>query len=254
MAGQRNPELARLLANLSASNLQNLPSQPANHTQPYSSPIPGLGFLPPEPERKAVPQSGPVPGVLTPSKNARLAPQQDQLRSTSTTPTVPDASAITTWAAAMKHVTKHIANNPRIADKIKRMIAEQQNHEQQWWAQRQAIVERHQGRSENQMKVAEMLKTLGGLAIPVAASDPKADEAELAAHDKKVYKALTDMVAHFDVQLRAMGIPFYAIKHELVILEIGKEKAGAMSGRIDKGELRELQKRMLQHLEDLFLD
>jgi hypothetical protein len=38
-----------------------------------------------------------------------------------------------------------------------------------------------------------------------------------------------------------------------VILEQGHENASS-EGRIDRGELRELQKRMLRHLEDLLLE
>ena len=60
------------------------------------------------------------------------------------------------------------------------------------------------------------------------------------------------MQARFDKELRNLGVPFYAIKHDLVILESGKQKPGSVQGRIDTGELRELQKRLLQMLEDLF--
>jgi hypothetical protein len=62
---------------------------------------------------------------------------------------------------------------------------------------------------------------------------------------------MTKLATDIDRELRSMGVPFYAIKHELVIL--GEENTGrALPGRLDKGELRELQKRMLQLLEDLF--
>ena len=88
----------------------------------------------------------------------------------------------------------------------------------------------------------------------MAPSDPKANQAELEVYDKKVYTGLVAMASDFDRQMRAIGVPFYAIKHDLVILEQGPEKAGAAKGRVDKGELRELQKRMLQTLEDLFSD
>lgn len=88
----------------------------------------------------------------------------------------------------------------------------------------------------------------------MASSDPRADQAELEAYDKKVYAGLLAMAADFDRQLRSIGVPFYAIKHDLVVLEEGPEKAGATKGRIDRGELRELQQKMLQTLEDLFAD
>lgn len=98
------------------------------------------------------------------------------------------------------------------------------------------------------------MKSLGGKDVPVAPSDPKANQAELDAYDAKVYTGLMAMAADFDRQLRALGVPFYAIKHDLVILEDGPEKTGVTTGRIDKGELKDLQKRMLQTLEDLFTD
>ncbi len=113
---------------------------------------------------------------------------------------------------------------------------------------------RQQGRSGTSQQVAALLKSLGGKEVPMASSDPKTDQAELEAYDRKVYAGLTTMAADFDRQLRAIGVPFYAIKHDLVVLEQGPEKTGAAKGRIDKGELRELQKRMLQTLEDLFGD
>lgn len=100
--------------------------------------------------------------------------------------------------------------------------------------------------------MAALLKSLGGKEVALPASDPKVNQAELDAYDKKVYAGLVAMAADFDRQLRNLGVPLYAIKHDLVVLEEGPEKAGAVKGRVDKGELRELQKRMLQTLEDLF--
>lgn len=111
--------------------------------------------------------------------------------------------------------------------------------------------------------MSAILQSLGAKDIPAPASknpqssaeQKKVDEAELKAYDEKVYKALCAMTADFDRQLREMGVPFYAIKHELVILKDGPEKTpGEHAGKIDKGELRELQKRMCQTLEDLFGD
>lgn len=186
-------------------------------------------------------------------------------RSRTSTPKfdVPDASSITTWPAALKHVTRHLVPNEQVANRIKHLINEQHKHEGQWWAGREAIVARHNGSSDTSQQVSAILKSLGAN-VPQpekprnAQSDAeqlKVNEAELKTYDEKVYKALLAMTADFDRQLRDMGIPFYAIKHELVILKDGPEKMpGEHKGKVDKGELRDLQKRMCQTLEDLFGD
>ena len=260
----RNPEIQRLLASLRSANsaipsTNNISTTSAaddsfsfqSGSSNGTSNLPGLGFISEadiaRENAKAIRQQSTTP-IKPPASQTGPAKERP------VTPVVPDASTITTWSAALKHVTKYVASDEKIAAKIKRLISDQHKHERQWWNAREAIVARQSGRLDNQQKAAELLKSLGGLAVPIAASDTKADQAELEAFDKKVYKGLMDMAADFDRQLRLMGIPFYAIKHDLVILEAGKEKEGAQKGRLDKGELRELQKKMVQTLEDLFGD
>jgi hypothetical protein len=183
----------------------------------------------------------------------------------------PDASNITTWPAALKHLTKHLVPNGKVANRVKHLIDTQHKHEREWWDGRQAIIDRQEGRSTTTStatseQVSAILKSLGA-SQPSAVKDPRKrpppdpakkkreDEAELKAYDEKVYKALLAMTADFDRQLREMGVPFYAIKHELVILKDGPEKwVGEHKGKIDKGELRELQKKICETLEDLFGD
>lgn len=263
MEGQRNPDIQRLLANLRNGAFQNQIGQAAievqsQHRGPQTpdsqdatvSTIPGLGMVSPE-ERQGPPIQ--MPKSVT-SPVASKPPRVESEGNRSTTPVVPDASSITAWPAALKHITKHTISDELTVSKIRHLISEQHKHEQQWWAGREAIMARHSGRADNQAKVADLLKSLGGLSVPVAPRDPAADQAELDAYDKKVYKGLTDMAADFDRQLRRLQIPFFAIKHELVILEDGARRDGSLKGRIDKGELRELQKRMIETLEDLVGD
>ncbi|KIW91823.1 uncharacterized protein Z519_07793 [Cladophialophora bantiana CBS 173.52] len=291
MDGQRNPELQRVLAALNSFSQHQLHQHQHQHQQPspfgpgsYNNQasfgtnshapnfaIPGLGLLPTTLHEKTISppaiqsqqeltstSSQPQSGISTP----RLP---ENLRSKTATPSinVPDASAITTWPAALKHVSRHLVHNEQVANRIKHLINEQHKHERQWWAGREAIIARRQGRSGTSQQVSAILKSLGAKEVapapPPTASlsdeQKKSDQAELDAYDKKVYAGLLAMTADFDRQLRALGVPFYAIKHELVILEDGPEKqAGANKGKIDKGELRELQKRMCQTLEDLFGD
>lgn len=132
-------------------------------------------------------------------------------------------------------------------------MKQQQQHEEQWWTQREAIVAKHKGREGSNNKVVDILKELGGLAVPIAKVDEAADRNELETFDRKVYKSLVQMSADFDSQLRRLGVPFYAIKHDLILL--GNESGEVPTkGKLDKGELRDLQKRMLQYLEDLLMD
>ncbi|KIW32840.1 uncharacterized protein PV07_04356 [Cladophialophora immunda] len=288
MDGQRNPELQRVLAALNSFSQQQVhqpPQQAASfglnsysnqslhdvNPGPANSTIPGLGLLPSAFHERAVSpppihryqDSTPTPSQAQSRTSTPRLPETLRSKTSTPNPNVPDASTIVTWPAALKHVSRHLVHNEQVANRIKHLINEQHKHERQWWAGREAIVARQQGRSGTSQQVSAILKSLG--AKDVAAASPrvaapsdeqkKADQAELDAYDKKVYAGLLAMAADFDRQLRSLGVPFYAIKHDLVILEDGPEKrAGVNKGKIDKGELRELQKRMCQTLEDLFGD
>jgi hypothetical protein len=162
-----------------------------------------------------------------------------------------DPSRITTWPVAQKYVIDNIYSHQTLASKIKQLIQNQHSQERQWWAEREALVSKHQGRVEKEKQIAALLQSMGGIAAPTKASNSGEEEAELRRCDLKIHKAMTKLATDIDRELRSIGVPFYAIKHELVILEEGHTDR-ALSGRLDKGELRELQKRMLQLLEELF--
>jgi len=257
-----NAELQRLLASLNGSD-NGASLQSAQGSVPAvelnSLHIPGLEASPYEDMNIRAPQLRSGSGTVTPTPLQRqtLQPSRidvDRARSNTPVPQIPDASIITTWPAAIRHVTKYLSTNEKVMSRVKHLINEQHKHEEQWWAQRQAIVTKHAGRAGNQSKVADILKELGGLATPVVQVDEAADKNELEAFDKKVYRSMVQMAADFDGQLRKMGVPFYAIKHDLVVRDSGKTENGASTRKIDKIELGELQKRMLQHLEDLVSD
>lgn len=154
----------------------------------------------------------------------------------------------------------HLAPDPIFATKIRRLITTQHSHERDWHDKRAAIVARHAARDSSSAQLSSIFASLG-VPVPTAPStaatstpgrDFEAERRELAAYDAKVYKQLLALAGDFDRQLRGLGVPFYAIRHELVVLEEGREKAGGPTGRIDKGELRELQRRMLGWLEMSF--
>lgn len=269
-----NPELQRLLASLNNASQNNAQHQVQNanlihDSKVDNSPQPLSGDIArsrKRPLQTSVQQQIQPQNVASNTSNATsygsyaqqssttLRPPESRSRSiTPSTQVVPDASAIITWAAAIKHVSKYIINDEKATTRIKHLIKQQQQHEEQWWAQREAIVAKHNGREGSNNKVADILKELGGLAVPIAKVDEAADRSELETFDKKVYKSLVQMSADFDSQLRKLGVPFYAIKHDLILL--GNETGEVSTkGKLDKGELRDLQKRMLQYLEDLLMD
>lgn len=234
-----NPALRAILDSLKeSSSRSSIPTSINGETLPT---IPGLGLL-----SAGVPPKPDTPRYVTPRPTSRKPSPAPA------TAMVPDASGITTWPAALKHVTKYIGQNEIIAAKFRHLVTEQHKHETQWWAGREAIIKKHRSRGDSQQQAADLLKAIGGIPTTLRPINEGSEKSELASYDRKVYGELMKMTAEYDKQLRAMGIPFYAIKHDLVILEQGLEKA-TTKGRIDRGELRELQRRMLQHLEDLFV-
>lgn len=145
---------------------------------------------------------------------------------------------------------KNLSQNPEASSRIKRLIKNQHDNERQWWAGREALIAKHMGRGENQKKASDLLRSLGSTNIQGtggSSSTAEEEKAELERYDKKVYTALGQMVAAMDTELTTLRVPFFAIKHDLVQTE-GRD------GILSKKELIELQKKMLQLLQDSFGD
>ena len=68
-----------------------------------------------------------------------------------------DPKTITDWPAALRHVMKTVARSDSIMARVKRMIKVQQEHEQQWWDGRQALLRKQEGREEGRKKLDEVL-------------------------------------------------------------------------------------------------
>lgn len=75
-------------------------------------------------------------------------------------------------------------------------------------------------------------------------------EAELANYDLKIYNALESMVEALTRELKTQKIPFFAIDKSLVE---GSQAhgPGKETGKLSGSELKDLQRRMLELLEDL---
>ena len=233
MDSERNSQLADILRRLK------------NPAEGVAQPPPSLASI-----DHAAPKST---NIVTKSSSLQIDKASATIdpRRSPVTPSV-DPSRITTWPAAQKYVIDNIYRSESLASKIKQLINNQNNQERQWWEERESLVLKHRGRVEKEKQVAAMLQSMGGIAaVSPAAPDSGEEEAELRRCDLKTHKAMTKLAMDIDRELRSMGVPFYAIKHEMVILEELKDD-GVQQRKLGKSELKELQKRMLQLLEELF--
>ncbi|CAI7579447.1 unnamed protein product [Penicillium pancosmium] len=168
--------------------------------------------------------------------------------STSTT----DASAITTWPAALRHVMRIVGQNEETQLRIRGLIHSQHSHERQWWKSREALVLRQQSRGEKKKELDAVLRSIGAPVDQKEISTAQDDKAELDTYDAKVYKVSAKMATALMSELRGLDIPFFALKQSLVVeSDRPSEVDGLGSGKVTKAELVELQRRMLGLLEDL---
>ncbi|KMP04530.1 hypothetical protein CIHG_07738 [Coccidioides immitis H538.4] len=173
---------------------------------------------------------------------------------------LPDPSSITAWPAALKFVMKAVAQNEAIQSKIRRLIRSQHDHEKKWWEAREALLAKQKTRAQKKEKLDEVLRSVGGaITTGPEMTTPAEDAAEVETYDRKVYSAMSSMSRALDAELRELGIPFFAIRHGLVHPQstIPDEKghaklpSGNSKDNLSMEELRSLQKRMFDLLEDL---
>ncbi|EGD84380.1 hypothetical protein H112_08085 [Trichophyton rubrum D6] len=167
-------------------------------------------------------------------------------------------SVITAWPTALKYVMKTVAQNETVQYRIRRLIASQHEHEKTWWQGRQRLLAKQKARAGNQKKLDEVLRAVGGKVTDKPhESAPEEHELEIKRYDDKVYKASVEMSKALHLELKAMGIPFFAIKEELI--RPASPDSGSKPENIDNStercitaeEAKALQLRMLDLLQDL---
>ena len=79
---------------------------------------------------------------------------------TATPTTITDPHSITTWPPALRHVSKLLARNEVIADRIRKLVKSQHDHEKQWVKGREALVQLQENRVDGRSKVADVLYLL----------------------------------------------------------------------------------------------
>ncbi|KAJ4377833.1 hypothetical protein N0V83_000663 [Neocucurbitaria cava] len=152
------------------------------------------------------------------------------------TPSVPliDPSTITEWKQGLRCVSKLGAQNPEFAPTIRKLMKDQEQNVNSWESGRMRVIEDH--------------KT------------PEREKEELDQYDAKVYRASRAMVESQTSALKSLGVPFFGVKPYLVVnsteepTELAESKGAEQGGKITKTQLLELQRKMLNHLMELYGD
>ena len=104
-------------------------------------------------------------------------------------------------------------------------------------------------------------KSLGGSASDETAVPQTEDdkEAELVEFDRKIYKAQVQMNQAMTTELKGLGIPFFGTPLDLVRSEVEHDSGDhdtparpKWSRKVTHAELSGLQRRMIDHLEDMY--
>lgn len=144
------------------------------------------------------------------------------------------------------------------------MIADQKKNELRWYSERQALKQTQANRATSAAQAHSILQSLGGKAADLTQEGEYEDStkaAELAAFDRKIYAAQSEMEAAMTAELKALGVPFFGTDADLIIPD-GDDplKSTAFQSRprwsplITEKQLTELKRRIVGHLEDLYKD
>lgn len=210
----------------------------------YDPTLPLITASPAQPSTQASALPNPNPQLPIPPAQ-QPAPSGPMLK-LKFTPPQPRPTTITAYAPALRYITAHIASNPDFAHRIRHLITTQHQHERQWWQGREELVKKLKGRDEGRRKLDSVLLSVGGKINPITHSDRPPEE-ELKLYDRKVRRALGELVAAADKELRRLKVPFFCVEEGLVCGK-GEETEKGMVGKEELGMLRG---KMVGLLEDL---
>ena len=145
------------------------------------------------------------------------------------------------------------------------MMDNQRQNEMRWYAERQALKQSQGSREKASAQASEILKGLSksNADDEAPANAPKsADlETELAAFDRKIYGAQLQMDAAMTAELKGLGVPFFGTDAGAVVsggddqdLVQASSRRPKHSPLVTETQLRELRRKMVGHLEDLYRD
>ncbi|KAK9448967.1 uncharacterized protein V1518DRAFT_416826 [Limtongia smithiae] len=151
-------------------------------------------------------QSAPHESTPT-TQDATADPSPSSADVTSTNP-----AAIVSLADALRYINERVRSDTTTVARIRKLRKHQDDHEVQWYAGREELVEKYKQRRENRTKVASLLSNAGGntaVPTPSEAQDVAEELEELQQYDRKVYNASLALVMSMSRELAALQIPFF---------------------------------------------
>lgn len=163
-----------------------------------------------------------------------------------------DPRSIIEWSPALRYMTRLTGQHQDVVERLRKTIANQHDNERQWWEGREALLKRQAARVDGKQELDSVLRAVG---VQVTNELPGIDDdAELKRYDIKVHNAQAKMVDAIEGELKALGVPFFGTREDLIV----KADENGVSGRdvkqITRNELRALQRKMLSFIEDLCRD
>lgn len=197
---------------------------------------------------------------LDPRLSSRPQPSSRQHptpQNRTSTPVI-DPATITEWKHGLRCVNKLAAQNPNFVSSVQKLMKDQERNVKDWESGRQRLIDDQVLKRENEMTHRAALSLPGILDNTVPLRTPKREQEELAQYDQKVYRACRLMVESQSAQLKSLGVPFFGVKPDLVLPD-GVEESDASTGqetskKITKTQLLDLQRKMLNHLMEMYGD
>ncbi|KAI8937016.1 hypothetical protein NX059_006239 [Plenodomus lindquistii] len=257
-----NLDLAKILATL--ANLPK-PEAPGYEQQPQEQNAAQTSSTFQElPQAYLGQQSTPYPQTSDPRLANRQALQYRQPapkpQERSTTPLI-DPSTIIEWKQGLRCVSKIAVQNPDFVPAIRKLMKDQEQNVRAWEGGRARIIEDHKFKRENEQTNRAALSLPGLLNGVALLRTPEREKEELDEYDTKVYRASKAMVESQTASLKQLGVPFFGVRPYLVIQSSDDVAAGVdepqsaqSEGKITTDELLQLQRKMLNHLMELYGD
>ena len=132
-----------------------------------------------------------------------------------------------------------------------------------WYTERQTLKQTQISRSSSAAKALSILQSLNqGITRPaVEPQSEEAKEAELAVFDRKVYSAQHSMEEAMTAELKGLGVPFFGTSLDLIVADEQHAACAPPSTSrpkwsplVTEGELLDLKRKMIGHLEMLYRD
>ncbi|KAJ5020598.1 hypothetical protein J3E73DRAFT_428002 [Bipolaris maydis] len=155
---------------------------------------------------------------------------------------------------------QHRQPPPKPQDRISSPLIDPFNHYRM--EARSRCVSKIAGQNPDFAPAVRKIITPGLLEGTALLRTPEREKEELDQYDAKVYRACKAMVDSQSSSLKALGVPFFGVKPYLVLgasydpIEVVDSQTVAVGegGKITKEKLLELQRKMLNHLMELYGD